>query len=223
MQEMDDSAERQAAERVLGNMEQRAIAAETAVEPLMQRVAVLERSGRAEAAARIAYLEQQLQQSGAIEAQFGEQVSRARERARQVEGQAQVSQARLAKYTTAQEQLRECKQEADEARADLEEMEEQDDWKGRFSELQAQLKSGQTWQLTRPKGSGRGARMLQWGHRVAIWQQQMVPRLALGVASAVFTPIIDALRDQTRSPAHVSGTTVTHPSQVNQTGPCSNL
>ena len=172
MQEMDDSAERlQAAERVLGNMEQRAIAAETAVEPLMQRVAVLERSGRAEAAARIAYLEQQLQQSEANEAQFGEQLSRARERARQVEGQAQVSQARLAKFTTAQEELRECKQEADEARADLEEMEEQDDWKGRFSELQAQLKSGQSWQLTRPKGSGRGARMLQWGHRVAIWQQ----------------------------------------------------
>ena len=183
MQEMDDSAERlQAAGRVLGNMEQRAIAAETAVEPLMQRVAVLERSGRAEAAARIAYLEQQLQQSEANEAQFGEQLSRARERARQVEGQAQVSQARLAKCTTAQEQLRECKQEADEARADLEEMEEQDDWKGRFSELQVQLKSGQTWQLTRPKGSGRGARMLQWGHRVAIWQQHAngTPPSAIG-------------------------------------------
>ena len=173
----------QGAAQALEDMERRAIAAEAKFETLTQRVALLERSGRVEAAARIAELELMLQQSEEREAELVAQVSRARERARKVEGQAKLSNARQAKLTTAQEQLRSCKQEADEARADLEEVEEQEDWKAYAQGLQAQLDSGQKWQLTRPKGSGRGAKMYPWQHRVAIWQQLLngTPPSAIGV------------------------------------------
>ena len=47
----------QGAAQALEDMERRAIAAEAKVETLTQRVALLERSGRVEAAARIAELE----------------------------------------------------------------------------------------------------------------------------------------------------------------------
>jgi len=53
--------------------------------------------------------------------------------------------------------------------------------KEQFEALQAQVNSGQTWQLTRPKiGSGSGARKLQWGHR---WDQSHKVGYAIGYSS----------------------------------------
>ena len=54
---------------------------------------------------KVADLEQQLRLSRVKEAQTAEQMSRARERARKVEGQAQLSAARLAKSTAAHAHL----------------------------------------------------------------------------------------------------------------------
>ena len=80
-----------------------------------------------------------------------------------------------------QAHLRVCQREADEVRATLEDVEEQQDMKEQFEALQAQVNSGQTWQLTRPKGgSGSGARKLQWGHR---WDQSHKVGYAIGYSS----------------------------------------